>query len=162
MSLNGLCSRAALSRSLAGAGVHSAESAQLACSVASMAEAPVLHLVESRGSEWRRLKLETVEDDAAMPPAHLMHTPSSGKPSTTPSSISHHPQSQTLNLMSTLRREARSACMLSLQLLLSICHLVLPQQRFCSGKMLSEMINPPLTGVQKPMFLISSMSVRQP
>ena len=61
------------------AGQTPAESAGLACSVASLGEAPVLHVVEARGPDWRAIKLETVEDDAAMPPAHLVHQPTSGE-----------------------------------------------------------------------------------
>ncbi|KAK9799834.1 hypothetical protein WJX73_007248 [Symbiochloris irregularis] len=54
---------------------------QVACSVTShQGDAPVLQVVESRGPEWRTLRLETVEDDATMPEAHLVHQPSSGQP----------------------------------------------------------------------------------
>lgn len=47
--------------------------------MASISEAPVLHVAEARGCEWRTLRLETVEDDAAMPPAHLVYQPTSGE-----------------------------------------------------------------------------------
>lgn len=64
---------------LQSAGSAGPEVCRLACSVTSShGDAPVLQVVECRGPEWRTLRLETVEDDATMPEAHLVHQPASG------------------------------------------------------------------------------------
>ena len=65
---------------LLSAGSAGSDLCQLACSVTSSnGDAPVLQVVESRGPEWRSLRLETIEDDATMPEAHLVHQPASGE-----------------------------------------------------------------------------------